>query len=204
MVRVSVTMRARRPVGDGSHHRVDERHGGDGERVGARRGSGRPSDSSGPRRALVQPVPAPVPPARATARRGAASGTAPAAAGGAGHATVRTDAACRRTRPGLGPPISKTRSSPSGRSSAAIRYATTSAIAIGCVRVATQRGHTMTGRRSTSAASISIRQAAGADDDRRAKLDHRDAARAQVFAGLGAALQVLGELRRPELVRPPR
>jgi hypothetical protein len=53
-----------------------------------------------------------------------------------------------------GPPISNTSLLLSGRTSAAARYATTLSTAIGCVNVATHRGHTMTGSRSTSASII--------------------------------------------------
>ena len=60
-------------------------------------------------------------------------------------------ASCRRRTTTSGPPISKTAAGSSGRSSAASRYASTSSMAMGCVSVATQRGQTMTGSRSTSA-----------------------------------------------------
>src|SRR3954449_11656985 len=88
------------------------------------------------------------------------------------------------------PPISKVPLTSSGKSSPASRYASTSSIAIGWVRVETHRGQTMSGKRSTSARIISKdRLPAPMTIDAR-QLDHRDAARAQHVAGLGAALQV--------------
>ena len=75
-------------------------------------------------------------------------------------------------------------------SSAARRYSSRSSIAIGWAPVSTHRGVIMTGRRSTSARTISYDSAAGTDHDRGPKLDRRDARGAKDLADLLPARQM--------------
>ena len=75
-----------------------------------------------------------------------------------------------------------------------MRYRTTSATAIGWVRVITHRGVTMAGRWSTGCRVISQGDAAVADDDAGAQRRHRDPGLRQGRLDLAPAAQVGGQL----------
>ena len=93
------------------------------------------------------------------------------------------------------PPISKMRLSPGGKSFAARRYASTSSTAMGWVGVVSQRGQSITGRRSVSDFIRLERQAARPDHHRRPEFDGFHAGIPEDLTDLMAAAEMRGEFR---------